>query len=167
MTLAEWIGRGTKPSCLIIFKKIPPDSLHHIASGQWPKTHSQFSQGVYKGKEMESLRFPKSISRFKSDWTWISPRWRGEERQKLPKTSNNRTWLELKAGKVFQSMRPGVWWCLCVTDSLLGLCARDLQLNMYFNLLYLPYVQLSQHLCSHQWVGWSLKVLFLLFGKTC
>ncbi len=22
---------------------------------------------------MESLRFPKSISRFKSDWTWISP----------------------------------------------------------------------------------------------
>ncbi len=31
----------------------------------------QFSQGIYKGKEME--RLPKSISRFKSDWTWISP----------------------------------------------------------------------------------------------
>ncbi len=40
---------------------------------QWPKTPSQFSQGVYKGKEMESLILPKSISRFKSDWTWISP----------------------------------------------------------------------------------------------
>ncbi len=40
---------------------------------QWPKTPGQFSQGVYKGKEMESLRLPKSISRFKSDWTWISP----------------------------------------------------------------------------------------------
>ncbi len=32
----------------------------------------------------------------------------------------------------------------------------------YFNicLLYLPYVQLSQYLCAHQWVGWTLKVLF-------
>ncbi len=28
---------------------------------------------MYKGKEMECLRLPKSISRFKSDWTWISP----------------------------------------------------------------------------------------------
>ncbi len=45
----------------------------HIASGQWPKTPYQFSQGVYKGKEMESLRLPESISRFKSDWAWISP----------------------------------------------------------------------------------------------
>ncbi len=26
-----------------------------------------------KGKEIESLWLPKSISRFKSDWTWISP----------------------------------------------------------------------------------------------
>ncbi len=30
------------------------------------------SQGIYKSKEMETLRLPKSISRFKSDWTWIS-----------------------------------------------------------------------------------------------
>ncbi len=30
-------------------------------------------QGIYKGNEMESLTLPKSISRFKSDWTWISP----------------------------------------------------------------------------------------------
>ncbi len=75
MTVAEWIWKGTKPSWLQIFKKMPPDSLDvlHIASGQWPKTPCQFSQGVYKGKEMESLRLPKSISRFKSDWTWISP----------------------------------------------------------------------------------------------
>ncbi len=34
-----------------------------------PKTPCQFSQGVYNGKEMESLRSPKSISRFKSDLT--------------------------------------------------------------------------------------------------
>ncbi len=45
----------------------------HIALGQWPKTHCQFSQGVYQGKEMKSLRLSKSISRFKSYWTWISP----------------------------------------------------------------------------------------------
>ncbi len=38
----------------------------HIASGQWPKTPCQFSQGVYQGKEMERFRLPKSISRFKS-----------------------------------------------------------------------------------------------------
>ncbi len=31
----------------------------HIASGQWPKTHCQFCQGVYQGKEMESFRLPK------------------------------------------------------------------------------------------------------------
>ncbi len=37
------------------------------------QTPCQFSQGIYKGKEMESLRLPESISRFKSDWTWISP----------------------------------------------------------------------------------------------
>ncbi len=59
----------------------------HIASGQWPKTPGQFSQGVYKGKEMESLRLPKSISRFKSDLTWISPA--VEER----KGWNNWNWL--------------------------------------------------------------------------
>ncbi len=45
----------------------------HIASGQWPKTHWQLSQGIYQGKEMESLKLPKSICRLKSDWTWISP----------------------------------------------------------------------------------------------
>ncbi len=27
----------------------------HIASEQWPKTLCQFSQGIYKGKDMESL----------------------------------------------------------------------------------------------------------------
>ncbi len=47
------------------------EEVLHIASEQWPKTPCQFSQGIYKGKEMESLR--KSISRFKSDRTWISP----------------------------------------------------------------------------------------------
>ncbi len=75
MTVAEWIRKGTKPSCLPIFTKMPPDSWEvlHIASGQWPKTPGQLSQGVYKGKEMESLRLLKSISRYKSDWTWISP----------------------------------------------------------------------------------------------
>ncbi len=31
----------------------------------------------------------------------------------------------------------------------------------------LPCVQLSQYICSHQWVGWTLKVLFFLFVKTC
>ncbi len=51
----------------------------HIASGQWPKTPCQFSQEIYKGKEMESLRLPESISRFKSNWTWISP---SEEKSK-------------------------------------------------------------------------------------
>ncbi len=35
--------------------------------------NTPFSQEMYKGKEMESLRLPKSISRFKSDRTWISP----------------------------------------------------------------------------------------------
>ncbi len=30
----------------------------HIASGQWAKTPCQFNQGNFKGKEMESLRFP-------------------------------------------------------------------------------------------------------------
>ncbi len=31
------------------------------------------SQGIYKAKEIGSLRLPKSISRFNYDWTWISP----------------------------------------------------------------------------------------------
>ncbi len=75
MTIAEWIWKGTKPSCLPIFKKMPPDPLGSASYciKQWPKTPCQFSQGIYKGKDMESLRLPKSISRFKSDWTWISP----------------------------------------------------------------------------------------------
>ncbi len=64
----------------------------HIASEQWPKSPCQFSQGVYQGNEMESLRLPKSIFRFKFDWTWISPA-KEETRQKLPKTSNSCNWL--------------------------------------------------------------------------
>ncbi len=53
---------------------------------------------MYKGKEVESIRLPKSISRFKSDWTWISP---AEEESK----ERNKKQLELaalKAGKVFK-----------------------------------------------------------------
>ncbi len=47
-------------------------------------------------------------------------------------------------------------------------CAQGIcNLIIAFNLLYLPYVQLSQYLCSHQWVGWTLKVMFFLFVKTC
>ncbi len=52
-----------------------------------PKHAASFSQGDYKSKDMESLRLPKSISRFKSDWTWISPA--KEERN----GRNNWNWL--------------------------------------------------------------------------
>ncbi len=38
-----------------------------------PKHPASSVKGVYKDKEKESLRLPKSISRFKSDWSWISP----------------------------------------------------------------------------------------------
>ncbi len=113
MTLAEWIWKGTKPSCLIIFKKIPPDSLHHIASGQWPKTPSQFSQGVYKGKEMESLRLPKSISRFKSDWTWISP----AEEERKGRNSPKQATIGLGWIKAWESISKDETWslvmCMC------------------------------------------------------
>ncbi len=98
----------------------------HIASGQWPK-----SQGIYKGKEMQSVRLPKSISRLKSDWTLISP---AEEKSKSRNSPKQAT---------------------------IGIgCIEGW--GKYFNicLLYLPYVQLSQYLCAHQWVGWTLKVLF-------
>ncbi len=78
----------------------------HIASEQWPQTPCQLSQGVYKGKEMESLRLPKSISRFKSDWTWVSP----AEEESKGRNSQNKQQLELaavKTGKIFQRMRQG------------------------------------------------------------
>ncbi len=71
-----------------------------IESEQWPKTPCQFSQGVYKGKEMESLRLPKSISRFKSDWTWISP----AEEERKGKTPQNKQQLELAALKAGKSI---------------------------------------------------------------
>ncbi len=51
------------------------------------------------------------------------------KRRVKAETPQNKQQLELaalKAGKIFQRMRPRVWWCLCVTDSLLWLCARDL-----------------------------------------
>ncbi len=50
-------------------------------------------------------------------------------------TPQNKQQLELaalKTEKVFQRMRSRVWWCLCVTDSLQWLCARDLILNNSF-----------------------------------
>ncbi len=60
---------GYKPSCLPLFKKMPPDSLGSASYCIWTMTQNtcQFSQGMYKGKSMESLRLPKSISRFKSN----------------------------------------------------------------------------------------------------
>ncbi len=54
------------------------------------------------------------------------------KRRVKEETPQNKQQLELaalKAGKVFQRMRSRVWWRLWVTDSLLWLCARDLQLN--------------------------------------
>ncbi len=39
----------------------------------------------------------------------------------------------MKGWESIQRMRARVWWCLCVTDSLLWLCARDLQLNNSFS----------------------------------
>ncbi len=60
----------------------------------------QFSQGVYKSKEMESLRLPKSISRFKSHWTWISP----SEEESKDRNSQNKQQLELAALKAGKSI---------------------------------------------------------------
>ncbi len=104
----------------------------HIASGQWPKTPGQFSQGVYQGREVESIRLPKSISRFKSDWTWISPAEEESKERNSPKQETIGVGC-IKVWESIQRMRSRVWWCLCVTDSLLWLCARDLQLNNSFS----------------------------------
>ncbi len=83
----------------------------HIASEQWPKTPCQLSQGVYKGKEMESLRLPKSISRFKSDWTWVSP----AEEESKGRNSQNKQQLELAALKDGESVSKNeTRWCLWV-----------------------------------------------------
>ncbi len=73
----------------------------HIASGQWPKTPCQFSQGVYQGKEIEGLRLPKSISRFKPDWTWISSAKEETKGRNSPKQATVEL-ATLKAGKAFQ-----------------------------------------------------------------
>ncbi len=101
----------------------------HIASEQWPQTPCQLSQGVYKGKEMESFRLPKSISRFKSYWTWVSP----AEEESKGRNSQNKQQLELAALKTGKSISKNeTRWCLWVTDSLLWLCTRDLQLNNSF-----------------------------------
>ncbi len=57
------------------------------------------------------------------------------KRRVKAETSQNKQQLELaalKAGEIFQRMRPRVWWYLWVTDLLLWLCARDLQLNNSF-----------------------------------
>ncbi len=78
---------GYKPSCLPIFKKMPPDSLGSASYciRTMTQTPCQFTQGIYKGKEMESLRLPESVSRFKSDWTWISPAEEESEGRNSPK----------------------------------------------------------------------------------
>ncbi len=49
---------------------------------------------------MESLRLPKSISRFKFDWTWISP----AEEESKGRNSQNKQQLELAAFKAGESI---------------------------------------------------------------
>ncbi len=49
---------------------------------------------------MESLRLPKSISRFKSDWTWISP----AEEESKDRNSQNKQQLELAALRAGKSI---------------------------------------------------------------
>ncbi len=53
-----------------------------------------------------------------------------KRRVKTETPQNN--WLHQRLGKVFQRMRPRVWGCLWITDSLLWLCARDPQQNNSF-----------------------------------
>ncbi len=47
MVAAEWMQKCTKASHQTHWEVL------QIATGQWPKTHCQFSQGVNQGKEMD------------------------------------------------------------------------------------------------------------------
>ncbi len=160
MTAAEWIWKGTNHLGNQYSRKCHQthQKALHIASGQWPKTPCQFSQGVYKGKDMESLRLPKSISRFKSDWTWISPAEEETKGRNSPKQAtvgigcikvkgwgNYFKGWDQESGDVYGSQ---THCCDCTQ----GICNK---------------VHLSQYLWSHQIVGWTLKLLSFLFGKTC
>ncbi len=103
----------------------------HIASGQWPKTPASSVKESTRTKKWKVLDFPSQSP----DLNPIEHEFHQAEEESKSRNSPNKQQLELaalKAGEVFQSMRPRVWWCLRVTDSLLWLCARDLQLNNSF-----------------------------------
>ncbi len=100
----------------------------HIASGQWPKTHCQFCQGVYQGKEMESFRLPKQspdLNPIEHEFHQLKRRLKAE--QAIVGISCFKGWETHSKG--WDQESGDVLW---VTDSLLWLHARDLQLNNSF-----------------------------------
>ncbi len=164
MTVAELIWKGTKPSCLPIFKKMPPDSLGSVS--YCIRTMTQNSQGMYKGKEMESLRLLKSISRFKSNWTWISPAEEERNGRNSPKQATVGIGCIKGLGKYFKGWDQESGDIYGSKTHCCDLCARDLQLNNIFYSFIstlcstVPILMLTS-------ISGTLKVLFFLFGKKC
>ncbi len=96
-----------------------------------PKHPASSLKEFIRAKKWKVLDYPSQSP----DLNPIEHEFHQLKRRVKAETPQNKQQLELaalKAGKVFQRMRPRVWWCLCIIDSLLWLCARDLQLNNSF-----------------------------------
>ncbi len=133
MTIAELIWKGTKPSCLPIFKKTPPNSLgsasycirtmtQNTLPEQWPKTPGQLSKGI-NGRKWKVLDCPSQspdLNLIKHEFHQLKRKGRNSPKQATIGIGCIKGWEKYLKGWGRES------------GDVYGSSVRDLQLNVFF-----------------------------------